>query len=101
MSSPTSFRAFSYVNEGGSRELLNLNTNLEDLELRALRNVSQIGICIFDQQNMFNIFFQARLKIVKAEEKTQICCPSDIAFLQIELQYCVPLYFALVYVVFM
>ena len=30
---PTSFGAFSYVNEGGSRELLNLNTNLGDLEL--------------------------------------------------------------------
>ena len=40
--SPTSFGAFSYVNEVGSRELLNLNTNLEDLELRALTNVSEI-----------------------------------------------------------
>ena len=72
MSSPTSFRAFSYVNEGGSRELLNLNTNLEDLELRALRNVSQIGICIFDQQNILNVFFQARFENCKSREKD--CC---------------------------
>ena len=53
MSSPTSFGAFSYVNEGRGRELLNLNTNLEDLELS--------GMCL----GLESAYFTKKYKIYK------------------------------------